>query len=388
MILEDVRLKDMEQGDDRLPYYYRTRFVNISTDKGTFSTPARVITRHEYMARSGVPLSRSLPLQLAIDFRELSDAQVYGLMNKSDIAEQILRVTKQFNDITRKAILKISVFQPPYSSLNKMSNEEKIRYADTQADFLQRRLGSGIITFPYLNMSFSEYKEFIDTRYRRSIEHSTIFTLDMKMEPLHLEKILNHLTEKEQPMIIVLIYENWEKTIPQHRIISQHFDNEKVALRMCQVEREEHESHTSELHSVALGGGLDLVSLKQSRGFSKLQRLSLGKIKLFDPRTLSINNIDSTLNDSTRILLDEFEFYQDNFNDFNYVSNIIRGYRGAAIHHKKFQILYYLARTHEAIASTRIFDGTRQLIGKNELPEYIEQTNLRSVPMIRNRQHV
>jgi len=46
----------------------------------------------------------------------------------------------------------------------------------------------------------------------------------------------------------------------------------------------------------------------------------------------------------------------------------------------KFQILYYLARTHEAIASTRIFEDIRQKIGRREIGEYIEQTKLKSFP--------
>ena len=209
----------------------------------------------------------------------------------------------------------------------------------------------------------------------------------MKMDYNQLQTIVTHLIQKEQPMIIALIHTNWQKAIPQHSLISKYFDNEKVAFFACQVEREEHESRVSNLHCVALGGGFDLVSLKQARGYPNPQILDINKIKFFDPRTLDINNMENTLNDPTRSLVDEFDLPIDNFNDFSYLTRVIRGYEGAKVHPTKFQILYYLARTHEAITSPKEFDSIRSLIGRNEILEYINQTNLKIAPMVKSRRY-
>jgi hypothetical protein len=139
--------------------------------------------------------------------------------------------------------------------LQRMSSAEKVRFSYIQADFLQRRLGTNIISFPYLNMPVSEYTEFIDNHYRTNANISTIFTLDMGMERRYLEAILNHIIQKGHPLIINLIYKEWQKTIPQYDLVNHYFDNERTAFFLCQIEREEPESHTSNLHSVTLGGG-------------------------------------------------------------------------------------------------------------------------------------
>jgi hypothetical protein len=294
MALEDVRLVGVEQNGEKSPYYYRSRILSIATDKGTFSTPARVTTRSEYAARSGVPLSRTVPLQLGVNFRELSTSQVSGLMNERNSAEKMLGITKQFYDITRRAALKISVFQPSSSTLEQMSPAEKVRFADEQADFLQLRLGQDIITFPFLNLPISDYKEFINSRYGKDNDISTIFMLDMRIDRHQLKEILDFLILKEQPMIIGLIYREWEKTIPQHALITSYFDNERVAFFACQVSREEPESHSSNLHSIAFGGGFDLVSLMQVRGYSNNQKLDLNKIRFLNPENLGIANIETS----------------------------------------------------------------------------------------------
>ena len=69
----------------------------------------------------------------------------------------------------------------------------------------------------------------------------------------------------------------------------------------CQVEREEHKSHSSNLHWVAFGAGLDLVSLMQVRGHSSIPKLELNRIRFFDPTSLRIDDIENTINSRRKI---------------------------------------------------------------------------------------
>jgi hypothetical protein len=384
MILEDVRLRESTSNDTQSPYYYKSRIQDITTDRGRFTTPTRAIARSEYVARSMVPLSKALPTQLAIDFRELADSQLISIMNEATAAEKLLMITKQFYDITSRAIFRISIFQPSHYMLQNMSVTQRIKFADLQADFLQRRLQSGIVTFPFLNLPITDYEKFIDNHYLRTEDISTVFVLDLKKDRYYLEEIIGHVVKKEQPTIIVLIHQDWKKSIPQHNLLGQYFDNEKIAFLACQADREDPESHTSNLHSIAIGGGFDIVALKQVRGYSNKQDLNLGKIKFLDPRTLLINNIDYTLNDPTRHIVEEFCLPPNNYNDFEYLTKITNRYIGAKVNPKKFQILYYLARTHEAIVSPSIFGNIRKRIINKEIDDYIVDTKLHESPIIKD----
>ncbi len=385
MIIEDVKRRPIDDKNDlKSPYYFRTRVVDITTDLGKFSTPARVVARTEFIARSEFGMSRALPRDLAIDFRIIIDEQMKDFTNDNKAVKKLIQKTKQFNDITRKAIFRVSMFQPAENVLSSMSPEAKIKFADLQADFLQIRLGADLITYPYLELPYSQYIEFIDTHYQRNEDFSTLFVLDMAMDPPTFSKIIEHLIKKK-PIIIPLIYRDWEDTPLQHDIISSYFDEDQVAFFACQVPRAERESNTSNLHSVAFGGGFDLVSLEQSRGFGNNTKLDLTKIKFFSPQTLSLDPIENVLEDSTRNIYQEFNFASHNFNDFVYLREVLEGYEGAKIHPQKYQMLYYLTRLHEGLTSPQVFKNSLDVIVKKEVSQYIAQTSLKNAPMIKNR---
>lgn len=384
MILEDIKLNNVSKNKDESPYYFRSRSLDIVTNEGTFTTPARVNTRTEYVARSNVPLSEALNLDLAADFRELTVDQVDHVLSDDDQddVKKISNLAEQFNDITGRTIFKLSFFQPPQTSLSEMTDDEKITFGDYQVDFFQKSLGAGIITYPYLDLPMSEYKKFIDARNKRDENTTSIFTFDMNMETKYFREIINYIVDKKQPTIICLIHRPWKDTQKNHAIISKLYDNEKTAFFACQVEREEETSHGSNLHSIGFTRGFDLVSLHQSRGGGGDKELSLHKIKFFDPKTLEINTIDNVMLNPTRNILDEFNFAEHNFRDSEYISRILSGYEGAQYHPKKHEILYYLARTHEAMTSPRIFAQTREKIAKNEIESHITDTVLKNMPML------
>lgn len=104
----------------------------------------------------------------------------------------------------------------------------------------------------------------------------------------------------------------------------------------CQVEREEHKSHSSNLHSVAFGAGLDLVSLMQVRGHSSIPKLELNRIRFFDPTSLRIDDIENTIN-SRRKITEELGLLPGDI-DYGYLEKILKGHRGALVHPDKFDI--------------------------------------------------
>lgn len=384
MIIEDVQLKETREGKSNSPYFFKNRVVEIITDKGKFQTPSRVNTRSEYVARSKVPLSESLNLDLAIDFRELTVEQTEQIIDESsDCIKNLIDLAGQFNDITQRSIFKFSTFQPPKEKLSVMTLPEKIKFADFQADLLQRRFGNGIISYPFLNFSISDYKNFIDERNIRDENHSTIFTLDMNMEPKDFRELIEYLTNSNEPTIISLINRPWRDYPIQHNIVSSFYDREKVVFFGSQVERIEPTSNSSNLHALAFGSGFDLVSLYQARGGGGSKILSLDKIKFFNPENLSISSVENALLEPSRDIVKEFNFSVHNKEDEDYASMILNGYQGGLNHPKKHQILYYLARTHEAITSPKIFEITREKIIKNEIEDYIQNTTLKNVPMLK-----
>lgn len=382
MIIEDINLLREVERPITTPFHY-CRALEIITDNGNIYTPYKTTNRLEFLARSGVPLLKTLPQDITSDFRQLDQKTVDGILHASSKAGKVtLGTIKQFNDITRGSKLRITIFQPVETVLRNWNVDQKISFADIQAEYLQAKLGLDLITYPFLNLPTSEYIDFIDKRYKGNETQSTIFTVDMAMDHDRFKLIIEHLVNKKEPIIIALIHRKWETSIAQHIIINSYFNNPKVVFMACQVERIEEGTNTSNTHAVAVGANFDIVALKQHRGYGKPE-LVLNKIRFFAPQTLRINNFDNTFQQQ-RDLISEMNLTADDYLDLTHVSRILNGKNGAEFHPGKYKILFYLARVHEALTSADTFSKQRKAILDKNIKEYILQTNLQHTPIVKS----
>ncbi len=382
MIIEGVKLLDYVEHPKTRPFHY-CRSLEIITDKGSVSTPYKTTNRLEFVARSGVPLLKALPYNITSDFKLLDSNTINMFLNTDGKAnKRLLGIVKQFNAITKSSKLRISIFQPMDGVLASWSIKQKINFADTQAEYFQSKLNSELITYPFLNLPMHDYLRFIDKRYDGNEMQSTIFTLDMGMNPAYLEQILEHLKYKREPMIIALIHRKWNIATRQHMIVNSYFDNPKMVFMACQVERTDDDTgYASNTHLTTIGSNFDIVALKQAYGFPINQKLELNRIKFFAPETLRVDNLDTTFQQQ-RDLISELDLSNADVLDLEHLPQVIKGRNGAKIHPKKYQILFYLARVHETITSAAVFSKEREMIHEGKIKEHILNTSLQNTPMI------
>lgn len=385
MRLRDVKLKNPDQNDDNSPYYYRGKEIEIITDKGRFSTPTKLIARSEYNARNELPLSSVFTTDLAIDFKLFNTDQMTSFLKENGEITENIRNTRQFNQMTRRAIFKISIFQPFPKVLKNLSFEQKMKFAEIQADFLQLKLDTNLITYPYLNFGYSDYVRFIDKYYPKNNDITAIFTLDMAMPIETFKEILKHLIDKSGPKIIALIYQDWEDYPLQHYEINSYFDREDVAFIACQVDRELATANVSKLHSTQFDA-FDLIALKQSNSFPVEPKIDLSKIKFLSKDTLEIDTMATIIDEQKRDLFDEFTIPSNNHNDQVQLRNLLDYYSDDLTDITKYNALFYLMKMHESMISPPEFDTSRHYIKNGETEEYIKQKKgLQRVAFIRKR---
>lgn len=376
MILEDVGMVARSRGDPDAPPGFGARIMRITTDAGSFETPARILSASEHRARSEVSISKALPHDLAIDFRPLRTGDAAGLVNDSRVADRLIRTARQFESCTRRATLRLTVFQPPASDLKGMSAEDKILFADAQADVLEKNLGAGIVVYPYLGLDARRYERFINDRYRRNQACMTLFTLDMGMAPAALEKILKKMADKNEPAIIPLIYKSPDRTVPQHRILARYLDSPRLALLACQVPRtvEIGGQAVSGPHAAAIVSGYDMVALRQYPPPRAAAKPNLDKIAFFTTDTLQVEGIRRIMERGDRDLAGEFGLNENNGPDRKHIGEILGGFEGAGINRKKFRQLHCLARVHEAINSPPEFERMHEMIAAGRFGLYASAT--------------
>lgn len=378
MILEDVSMADSYY-DSRRPPGTVTRSMRITTDRGSFTTPARVISRNDHTARSDIPLSRELPPALTMDFKPLVDGDVEGLTNDGRVAERLNRRTRQYHSITERALLRMSVFQPTQKTLGRLSTSAKIRFADAQAEYLQDRLGCGITTYPYLDLPANDYLQFIDDRYRRTEDATSLFVLHMRMGRDRLERILDRLGEKG-PIIVPLIHSGAAGAVPAYDAIKQRLDDQKMAFLACQVPREQAVGGhaASMLHAECFGHCFDMVAPIQRMPFPRPQgnAPAAAGIRMFSPGTWRIEALADALASRGLGIVDELGLNEHNEPDRRLVTAMLAGHKAADADPRKYSLLRQLSRVHEAVSSSAEFERMAEAIRSRTLGDYVSRTAL------------
>ena len=377
MILEDVEALIPPHYDPAAPPSFEARAVRIATSAGIVRTPDRALTRSEHTARSEVPLSRALPAGLAADFRLLDQKDTRGLVQDGRVAEGIIRSARQFNSCTRRAALRVAVVQPPQASLDAMTHEEKIRFADAQADIFRTNLDAEIIAYPYMGFGASDYIDFIARRSRRDGSCTAMFALDMQMSPPALDKVLGHLGSTRQPTIVPLRHRSPDRTVAQHLILARHLESPRMAFLACQVPRIDYirGQAVSNLHTVSARYGYDMVALEQRRPAPSSPRaLDLNRIVFYSRSGLRIDTVRDALAQRGAGLLGEFHLNRSNERDRRHVAYLLQTIDRAAADPSRFRKLVYLSRVHEALNSPREFARMRDMMTSRLLGEYLSQT--------------
>lgn len=306
-----------------------------------------------------------------------------SLLQQNGAATKLIRNTRQFNQMSSRAIFQVSIFQPFNTALENMNPTQKQNFIDLQAE-IQMNLGNNLLTYPYMHYGLADYLAFVDRYYPNADDVSAIFTLDMSMTLDDFQTILQHIVEKAGPKIIALIYRDWEKTPLHHLAVNRYFDTEDLAFLACQVERENFQANTSNLHGIQFAG-FDLMALKQNVGFPE-PVIDLNKIKFIEVQDLGFNNIHEAFRNGNNRIIEEFNLPINNTNDFVTLQKIQRGYMGARINGKKFNLLTYLAKMHEALNSPPEFNQSQRFIRSRESLDYIQQkNNLQKLPLIQPR---
>ena len=256
-----------------------------------------------------------------------------------------------------------------------------MRFADAQHDMFRQNLDAETVAYPYVGLGASEYIKFITRRSRRDESCTTLFTLDMEMDHASLDKVLAHLQRDHRPAIVLLHHRDPDRTTVQHRILARYARDEKMAFAACQVPRVGHVQGraVSNLHTVAVRHGYDIVALEQRRpgggaGGAGERPVDLDKILFYSRSGLRIDTLRDTLAQRGGDLVDEFYLNENNGRDREHIARTLDAFDGAAADRRKFRRLAALAKVHEAFNSPREFARMRDMALSGLLGEYLSQT--------------
>lgn len=365
------------------------RIMRITTDAGAFETPARMVSYAEQAARSAIPLSRALPTELAVDFRVVRGGGAASVLAAAATGGGVLEPDRRavlHGDITERALLRVSVHQPTPAALDGMSSPARVRFADAQAALQPLDEPGGIVAYPYLGLSASEYLRFIGDRLREEGSGSALFVLDAGMDGHTMEKILAYVGDGGGgPTLVPIIHGGAGGSLQNHAAVRHHLSRPGMAFLACQVQREMpaggQDSSVSGPHAACFQQGFDMAApaQQQQRARRAHGARGLAATGFFSPETWRIDALADALVSRGPRLVDEFLFGEDNGPDRRLVASVLerhaaaavaaapggRGYDGGGDPAER-RLLSHLARVHEAISSSAEFGRMRAAISGRE----------------------
>ena len=365
-----------------LPEGVAARSLRITTDAGSFETPARMVSYAEQAARSAIPLSRALPTELAVDFRIVrgdGPASVLAVAATGDGALEPDRRAILHGDITERAVLRVSVHQPAPAALAGMSTSARVRFADAQAMLQPLDEPGGVAAYPYLGLPASEYLRFIGDRLKEGGPGSALFVLDAGMDGPTMEKILAYLGDLRGPSLVPVIHGGAGGSLRDHAAVRRHLSRQGTAFLACQVPREMTaggQDSVSGPHAACFQQGFDMAAPAQRQQMRRAHGMrGLAAAGFFSPETWRIDALSDALASRGQRLVDEFLFGEDNGPDRRLVASVLerhaaaaaaaapggRGYDGGGDPAER-RLLSHLARVHEAISSSAEFGRMRAAI--------------------------
>ena len=380
MTIKRIKKIDYDENNkNNSDVFFSPKVFEITTERGTFSTPNRMISKSEYNSKSSSFITLPMYNDLAIDFKILDQPNFSKFLTQNKKIKEIATRNKLFNIQTLRTKLKCSFYQPTNPCFVNYSENEIKKFFRLQT-MLQVDANNDIITVPFLNLSKTKYKQIIRKILKDFDSLQFIFTLDMAMKDF--EEILKFLLAYKKPMIIAFIYRPFSDYGLQHDIINELNGSEDVIFLACQVGRELNNS--SNIHPLQFSS-FDLVALKQSPNRPD-QNIHPERIKFLRQNNLKLENPVNLSKENLRKIIDEFktEGYFDN--DIKFIQESFDNIAKSGSEQFWYNTFYHLTKLHESIISPEEFKISREFIENHETLDYIKtKSGLMEHPLIKRK---
>ena len=375
-----VKLKHI---DDRMPYGYPTRSIEIRTDSGTITTPTRMVTNHEYNQKVQTPSDITLDDTASLYMGRFSNNALKDFLTKDRPYELLcsrLRVHKQ----RTYAHLGLALLKPTSNAKQQelFSVEKHLQKFYRMIIRAQIDNGYDPISIPIPRSTLGA--KLVMTDIQKMLEKnnlSCIFFFELGKE---FPELLRHAVDDLEQSVIGFQYKRFDKAVQSYESIRGYHDRD-VAFVVANTQRCDYKfGNLSTVHympflsndifATMVPGPMvpnDLPNDPQERDKEirsrRLQRLH--RLQLFDKNRLTLNHliqnrfdidkllteIDQPNNFTLRAMLANFEEASTSDNDL------------------KLQRLSAFTKIHESKASSAELNEFSKRIKGNDVKEYVDE---------------
>jgi len=391
MAFKDVKLKSIDQ---KSPYVYPTRRVELITSEKRILTPNRAATLYEYNQKSAIPTDIPLDNEISLSIKKLNKNKLTKFLKGNGLYANWSRDLVDAEDRMKYSPFSAHIIQPTITNYKIKKDDGTVEEVESGVEFLRKNskererflrliikmqtdAGASIVTIPYLNLPLSDYQELVKSTskllHADNREPMFVFDLDYQKRGDKFEDAMKFLIEKSKVKLIAFPNRSFQSCAVSYDILSDYAEND-IAFVSFDAERAYRTDSTiSKMHSYPFIG-TDIYTVKTPRFFPKndeKEKVDYQKtkdsIKFFNPTNLLIQPSQERIK-NVDTLLDEIDQ-----SDNKWLKNILGDYDTINTEQDKLNVIDSVSKVHELKSSTSEFSKVRKRIKSDESTEYVKE---------------
>ena len=391
MVFKDVIVKSVDQ---KSPYVYPTRRIEIETSEKRIYGPTRAATLYEYNQKSEIPTNIPLDNEISISVKKLNKNKLEKFLKGNGLYASWSRQLTEAQDRMKYSPFCAHIIQPTITNIKKKEKDGTITEIDSGADFLRKNsrerarflrliikmqadAGLDVITIPYLKLPLSEFKELVKavTKQLHTENREPMFVFDLNYQKWgdKFQDAMDFLMKKTDTKLIAFPNHSFASSAVSYDILSEYVESD-VAFFTFDVERAYRVGDSlSKMHSQPFLGS-DVYSIETPRYFppsdesdSEPYEKTKDSINFFNPDNLLIEPSQTRIKNRKKIL-EEIEQV-----DNKWLQKILGDYDNIKNEQDKIYVINAISKVHELKSSNKEFDIVQKRIKSEESKEYVKE---------------
>ena len=239
MTIKGVKLRHV---DDRSPYGYPVRALDIMTSHGVLSTPARTVTNHEYSQKMRAPTDVLLDDNASMLVHRFSTASLENFLSTDSAADRLSNKLRIFKERSQHSLLSMALIATAVSkNKGKKSPVDVLATEKIREKFyriiisLQRLSGFDPVTVPIPGLALSVAKDTMQSA-AKAAEHdgySCVFFLEPGRD---FPSLLEYAVDDLESDLVGVKYKRYTKAVQSYEALRSYYSRD-VAFVMTDIPR-------------------------------------------------------------------------------------------------------------------------------------------------------
>jgi len=388
LAFKDVKIKSV---DEKSPYFYPTRTLEIKTTGERIITPTRASTIYEYNQKITVPDIHPIDNPFSLSVRKMNVTSVQNFLEANGSYKRLFENVINEDDMMKYSSFRASIIQPTINSYKmKDKKTKKLKTVTSACDYLFREKALrnkflrlviklqldaelDVITIPYLKMPWSEYKNMV-TDVSKELwkqEKEPMFVFDLNLpERGAFEDMLSFFIESADVKLLAFPHKSYSSAAISYYTLSQYAHKDVAFISFDVLRTFSRTNNISKMHTAPFIG-TDVYAINTPRFVPdpdkpKVERTS-ESIKFFNQPNLLIEPSAKRLTHPSQILKE-----MDEAGD-KPLLRVLEEVIHKSNDQNRLKIVNAISKVHELKVSTKEFGTIQKRIKSDESAEYVKE---------------